>query len=91
MAKKHTEENKVARKQKHSQQEQLANLLKLRRMGVLTRHQFRLMCYVKGLNQNPNKGPGVPMVHSYELVKDKSSVSGKRLVEVFKPWERFTK
>lgn len=53
----------------------LANLKKLRRDGVLTRQQFRLLVSDKGLQTGVK---GSPMITTYEVVKQ----GKKKVVEV---------
>lgn len=77
MAKEIKDEVQVLRKDKQTKAEQLAGLKRLRRDGVITRQQFRLWTFEKGL-QGSTKGS--PMITHYELSKDDAQgkvVSGK--------------
>lgn len=70
---------KKSRKAQMYQNEQLEALKDLRKRGLLSRQQFRALCFAKGLQQNPNKNPWSPMTTTYELVKRRD---GTREVQV---------
>ena len=76
MSKEVKDEVQSSRQEKMSKAEQLAGLKQLRRAGVLTRQQFRLLTWDKQL-QGSTKG--VPEITTYELVKDE--VQGKTVKE----------
>lgn len=65
------------------QMEKFKDLLALRRDGILSRQEFRLMCWDKGLNKAIK---GVPEYQSFEVVK---TDAGTQVVSVTKPWARF--
>ena len=67
---------------KQDRADALASLQRLRRDGVLTRQQFRLLVWEKGLQTGVK---GVPEFTSYEIVKE-----GKKKVPVTatKAWAR---
>lgn len=71
------------RKEKVSKGEQLASLKNLRRRGILTRQQFRLMTFERSL-QGSTKGS--PMITEYTEVKDK--VDGRKVLVTQKQWTR---
>ncbi|SOK58387.1 hypothetical protein [Yersinia phage fHe-Yen9-04] len=84
MAKQDDKALKSTRKDRLYKNEQLDALLDLRRKGVLTRQQFRLQTFDKGL-QGSTKGS--PMYNAFELEK----VNGSKkaiLVEKTKQWVR---
>lgn len=60
---------------KQDRADALANLKRLRRDGVLTRQQFRLLVSDKGLQTGVK---GSPMITTYEVVKQ----GKKKVVEV---------
>lgn len=83
MAKKDKEVVKSARKERMVKSEQLEALLDLRKRGILTRQQFRLQTFDKGL-QSGTKGS--PMYTSFELEKQGK---GKAVpVQKMKQWTR---
>ncbi len=83
MTKEVKDEVQNTRQEKMSKAEQLAGLKKLRRAGVLTRQQFRLLTWDKQL-QGSTKG--VPQHTVYELTKDE--VQGKVVTGSTKQWTR---
>lgn len=89
MAKTTTADAKNARKSKLIQGEQLDALKDLRKRGVLTRQQFRTLCFDKGLQQNENRGPWSPEYVSHELVKHRDGT--KEIVSEVKLWTRYSK
>lgn len=58
-----------------------SNLQRLRKMGVLTRRQQRLLGYTKGLGGVK----GVPMVNTYEVEKKGDK---KTVVHKYEQWHR---
>lgn len=62
-------------------EESHASLQKLRKMGVLTRRQQRLIAYSKGLGGVK----GVPMIHTYEVEKKGNK---KTVVHKYEQWHR---
>jgi hypothetical protein len=68
MAKQEKDQIQSSRKERANKQDQLASLKKLRQMGVLTRQQFRLQTFDKGL-QGSTKGS--PLLTVFETVKTK--------------------
>lgn len=83
MSKEVKDEVQSSRQEKMSKAEQLAGLKQLRRAGILTRQQFRLLTWDKQL-QGSTKG--VPEITTYELVKDE--VHGKAVKETVGLWKR---
>lgn len=83
MSKEVKDEVQSTRQEKQTKAEQLAGLKELRRNGVLTRQQFRLLTWDKQL-QGSTKG--VPQHTSYELTKDE--VQGKVVTGTVKQWTR---
>lgn len=82
MAKQDDKAVKNTRRDQMNKSEQLQGLLELRRKGILTRQQFRLQTFEKGL-QGSTKGS--PMYNAFELEK----VPGSKkpvLVEKTKQW-----
>jgi len=83
MSKEVKDEVQTSRQEKMSKAEQLAGLKKLRRAGILTRQQFRLLTWDKQL-QGSTKG--VPLCTHYEIVKDETH--GKVVKSTVKQWSR---
>ena len=68
---------------KQDRADALAGLQRLRRDGVLTRQQFRLLVSDKGLQTGVK---GVPLITTYEVVKQ----GKKKVLEVkTQQWTRF--
>lgn len=74
---------KSVRKDRLNKNEQLAALIDLRRRGVITRAQFRLQTFDKGL-QGSTKGS--PMYNAFEL--EKQGKGKPVLVQKHKQWTR---
>lgn len=70
------------RKSQQERNELLASYKELRRRGILTRQEFRLMTFDKGL-QGSTKGS--PMITTYDIVKTGGK---KELVVKTKQWTR---
>lgn len=68
-------QTKNTQREKNDKAQQLADLKKLRRNGVLTRQQFRRAVFDKGLQSGVK---GSPMITTYEVVK----VGKKKTLEV---------
>lgn len=83
MSKEVKDEVQSTRQEKMSKAEHLANLKELRRKGILTRQQFRLLTWDKQL-QGSTKG--VPLFTEFELTKD--SAEGKVVTGTLKQWTR---
>ncbi|EBS4516720.1 hypothetical protein DQT32_04830 [Salmonella enterica subsp. enterica serovar Braenderup] len=80
---KNDKEVKSTRKDRMFKNEQLEALLDLRKRGILTRQQFRLQTFDKGL-QGSTKGS--PMYNAFEL--EKQGKGKPVLVEKLKQWTR---
>ncbi len=89
MAKTQTADAKNSRKSKLAQAEQLAALKDLRKRGILTRQEFRLQCFDKGLQQNANKLPWSPEITTHTLVKHRDG--RKEVVSETTLWKRYDK
>ena len=90
MAKKQNEEVQSTRKNKLQQAEQFEMYKKLRKQGVLTRQEFHILCFDKGLNQNQNKHPWSPVYTAYDI--EKNAKTGKKTLNVsVKQWSKFDK
>ncbi|AQW88642.1 hypothetical protein pEaSNUABM50_00115 [Erwinia phage pEa_SNUABM_50] len=83
MAKQNDKDVKSTRKELMYKNEQLENLLELRRKGILTRQQFRLLTFDKGL-QGSTKGS--PLIEVFEL--EKQGKGKPVLVQKVRQWTR---
>lgn len=73
----------VSQRTKQDRADALTSLKRLRRNGVLTRQQFRLLVADKGLQTGVK---GVPLITTYEIEKQGKK---KVLVQKTQQWTRF--
>lgn len=90
MTKTKNEKVESTRKSIQNKADQLQGLKDLRDRGILTRQQFRTLCFDKGLQQNPNREPYSPLYTKYEMLTNKRT--GEKTVQVsVQQWTRYSK